>query len=102
MNLRHWLAGLCLIFGWAAGARADAPRLAWPPVTVTARPWTYWWWMGSAVNPQDLSRELQRYHDAGLGGVHIIPIYGAKGYEAQYLEFLGPKWMQMLGFTVTE
>jgi hypothetical protein len=66
------------------------------------RPWTYWWWMGSAVDRTNLSKELLRCHDAGLGGVHIIPIYGAKGYEAKFIDYLSPAWMDMLAWTVKE
>jgi hypothetical protein len=58
--------------------------------------------MGSAVDPTNLTHELQRYHDAGLGGVHIIPIYGAKGWESHYLSYLSPRWMEMMGYTVAE
>lgn len=45
----------------------------------TARPWTFWWWMGSAVTETELTRQLTQFAEAGLGGVHIIPIYGVKG-----------------------
>lgn len=83
-----------------AGVATAAP--AWPSITRESRPWTYWWWMGSAVDKTNLTRELQRYHDAGLGGVHIIPIYGAIGYENRFIDFLSPQWMQMLAHTVTE
>lgn len=72
----------------------------WPPVTKEARPWTRWWWMGSAVNAEDLSRELALYHEAGLGGVEITPIYGAKGSEKDFIEYLSPKWMEMLQHAV--
>ncbi len=58
--------------------------------------------MGSAVDQTNITRELQRYHAAGLGGVHIIPIYGAKGYETRFIDYLSPKWMTMLAYTVTE
>ncbi len=58
--------------------------------------------MGSAVDTTNLTRELNRYHEAGLGGVHIIPIYGARGWEDKFIQYLSPKWMQMLGFTVAE
>ena len=75
---------------------------AWPPVTSTTRPWTYWWWLGSAVDRENIAKELRRYHDAGLGGVHLIPIYGAKGYESRYISYLSPKWMEMLRFTIEE
>ena len=52
--------------------------------------------MASAVDPDNLSRELERYRQAGLGGVHIIPIYGAKGFESRYVDYLSPKWMELL------
>ena len=58
--------------------------------------------MGSAVDPTNLTRELTRYREAGYGGVHIIPIYGAKGWETNYLTFLSPRWMEMLRHTVAE
>ncbi|MBN2579478.1 MAG: glycoside hydrolase family 2 [Pirellulales bacterium] len=74
--------------------------LAWPPINRECRPWSYWWWLGSAVDQENISRELQRYHAAGWGGVHIIPIYGAKGWEDHYLSYLSPEWMAMLRYTV--
>ena len=86
----------------AAPAPAADDAFAWPAITSQTRPWTYWWWMGSAVDKTNLTRELQRYHDAGLGGVHIVPIYGAKGWESNYIGYLSPKWMEMLGYTVSE
>jgi len=77
-------------------------QVAWPEITRECRPWSYWWWMGSAVDSGNLTRELQRYRDAGWGGVHIIPIYGAKGYEERYIEYLSPEWMAMLRHAVSE
>ncbi|MHA4737638.1 glycosyl hydrolase [Dyadobacter sp. MSC1_007] len=68
----------------------------------TTKPWTYWWWMGSAVKKEDIKAQLEFFRKSGLGGVHIIPIYGVKGYEAQNLPFLGNQWMEMLQFTVRE
>ncbi len=38
----------------------------------------------------------------GIGGVEITPIYGVKGYEAAYIDFLSPKWMEMLHYTVDQ
>ncbi len=75
---------------------------AWPSITREQRPWAYWWWMGSAVDKTNLTRELTRYRDAGYGGVHIIPIYGAKGWETNYISYLSPRWMEMLDYTVRE
>jgi hypothetical protein len=92
-----------LICGSAAvAADSTTDPLAWPPVTKECRPWSYWWWLGSAVDKENLTKELTRYRDAGWGGVHIIPIYGAKGWEARFIKYLSPKWMEMLKHTVTE
>jgi hypothetical protein len=90
---------LIAIWLWSFGAVAASP---WPSETAQTRPWVYWWWMGSAVDKTNLARELERYHQAGLGGVHIIPIYGARGSEPKFIDYLSPKWMEMLDFTVRE
>lgn len=83
--------------------RADsASDLGWPQVTSENRPWTYWWWLGSAVTEQGLTEHLEAYHKAGLGGVHIIPIYGVKGAEDRFIEYLSPRWMRMLDRTTKE
>ncbi|ODS80796.1 MAG: hypothetical protein ABS46_13270 [Cytophagaceae bacterium SCN 52-12] len=72
----------------------------WPEITRESKPWTRWWWMGSAVDSSGLSYSLQEYSKAGLGGVEITPIYGVEGYEEKFLSFLSPKWMNMLEYTV--
>lgn len=84
-----------------AAPGADTPS-AWPEITQTARPWTRWWWPGSAVDEANLTRELELFRHAGLGGVEITPIYGAKGYEDRYIDFLSPRWMAMLKHTGLE
>jgi hypothetical protein len=70
--------------------------LGWPQITRDNKPWTRWWWPGSAVDPASLTRQLEQMAAAGIGGVEITPIYGALGYEDRYLEFLSPGWMEML------
>ncbi|MFC3560546.1 glycosyl hydrolase [Pedobacter jamesrossensis] len=74
--------------------------LNWPKVENQMKPWTRWWWMGNAVDEKNLDYVLQQYKDAGLGGVEITPIYGAVGFEQQYLQFLSPQWMNALNYTV--
>src|ERR1043166_6517170 len=91
--------GAALLMGITLGFPKDGiaadSDLAWPQITSQSRPWAYWWWMGSAVDKTNITRELQRYRDAGLGGVHIIPIFGAKGFEDKYINYLSPQWMEM-------
>ncbi|WP_086592060.1 glycosyl hydrolase [Hymenobacter crusticola] len=79
---------------------AQAPK--WPTITQQAKPWTRWWWEGSAVNQKDLTSLLEQYNKAGLGGVEITAIYGVHGAENQFIDFLSPKWMGMLTHTLKE
>ncbi len=77
-------------------------ELLWPEPTQTNHPWSRWWWMGSAVDEVNLTNLLTQYHNAGLGGVEICPIYGVKGYEDRFIDFLSPEWMKMLKYTTLE
>lgn len=61
--------------------------------------WTRWWWMGSAVNKAGIKHQLVAFHQAGIGGMEITPIYGVKGQEANYLPFLSPLYLEMLSYT---
>jgi len=72
----------------------------WPAIKKEMHPWTRWWWMGSAVDKENLERELTQFAESGIGGVEITPIYGAKGYESEYISFLSPQWINMLNVTV--
>ena len=74
----------------------------WPQISCTQKPWSYWWWPGSAVDKDNLSRLLSLYRAGGLGGVHIIPIYGVRGWEESYRKFLSPSWLEALAHTVKE
>jgi hypothetical protein len=58
--------------------------------------------MGSAVDPGNLTRELEQFAAAGIGGVHIIPIYGAKGSESRVLPYLSHGWMAALAHVLEE
>ncbi|MDR1414639.1 MAG: hypothetical protein LBI96_02415 [Odoribacteraceae bacterium] len=82
------------------GDASNAPR--WPEAKVEARPWTRWWWLGSAVDSLNLTRNLEEYARAGLGGVEITPIYGVQGNEARDIPFLSPAWMNVLQHTLAE
>ena len=58
--------------------------------------------MGSTVTESDITWQLENFAKAGLGGVHIIPIYGVKGLEKQAIPYLSPRWMEVLAHTVRE
>jgi len=64
--------------------------------------YTRWWWMGSAVDKDNISRSLDELQDAGISGVEITPIYGVQDNEANDIDFLSPEWMEMYSYTVKE
>ncbi len=100
MVTRRTVALLVLATLGTVPCTARAGDLDWPQITGTCKPWTYWWWMGSAVSRDELQRHAQTYAQAGLGGMHIIPIYGAEGAEAHYVPFLSSRWMDMFDAAV--
>lgn len=98
---RAVLACLSLIAASSAVA-SPAPLAAWPEPTRENKPWIRWWWPGSGVDEPNLTRELESFAANGLGGVEITPIFGARGYESRYVDFLSPRWVQLLEHTGRE
>ncbi|ALW85267.1 glycoside hydrolase family 2 protein [Hymenobacter sedentarius] len=98
--MKRLLPSLFLATLASLSTQAQAPK--WPAITQQTKPWTRWWWEGSAVNKADLTHLLTQYQQAGLGGMEITTIYGVKGAESQFIDFLSPKWMDMLTHTLTE
>ncbi len=80
----------------------DNDASSWAPIGRQSRPWTYWWWLGSAVTKDEITRHMELFKQAGLGGVHIVPIYGAQGYEDKYIPYLSDRWLEMLAHTLEE
>jgi hypothetical protein len=74
----------------------------WPSITAETKPWTRWWWQGSAVEPRSLTAQLEAIAGAGLGGVEVTPIYGVRGADKQFIQYLSPEWMAMLEHTLAE
>ena len=103
MNVPHKKLVLVafILIGFTTSSFAQN-QLSWPTITQQNKPWTRWWWEGSAVDTTNLKWMLKEYQKVGLGGLEITPIYGIKGQESKFINFLSPKWMDMLGFTLTE
>ena len=101
-TLRVLVAVLACIFLCDLLRAADSTDLAWPKLTRDNKPWTRWWWLGSAVDKPNLTRELEAIAANGFGGVEITPIYGAKGYEDRFIPFLSPKYIEMLAHVGAE
>jgi len=80
----------------------NAQQLSWPEITCENKPWTRWWWPGSIVTPADITANMEKYKEAGLGGMEIAVIYGVKGQEDRFINYLSPKWMDMFIHTLKE
>ncbi|MBO4809956.1 MAG: glycosyl hydrolase family 2 [Prevotella sp.] len=72
---------------------------SWPTPAKEAKAGTRWWWMGSAVDKENLRWNLHEYAKHGIGTVEITPIYGVHGNEMNNIEYLSDKWMEMLRYT---
>ncbi|HYC86599.1 MAG TPA: glycosyl hydrolase, partial [Chryseosolibacter sp.] len=75
---------------------------AWPPVSSDTKPWTRWWWHGSAVSKEGITSEMEAFQAVGFGGVEITPIYGVFGYEDKFINYLSPAWVEMLQHVLRE
>lgn len=93
------LSTLSLLINTVAFAQ-ETTTSPWPKSTNINQPWARWWWMGSAVDKPNLKKSLLDFHNVGIGGVEITPIYGVKGEENNFIYYLSPKWMEMLDYTI--
>lgn len=80
----------------------ETGKIVWPEVTHEMKPWTRWWIHGNAVTEKDLTAALEAYKEAGLGGVEITPIYGVRGEEDNFIQYLSPEWMDKLVYILQE
>jgi|WetSurSiteA1Bulk_404760.scaffolds.fasta_scaffold06565_3 hypothetical protein len=96
--MNHKLLILFLLFTQVLSAQ----ELSWPEISKENKPWTRWWWPGSIVTPSDITAAMEKYKTAGLGGMEIAVIYGVKGEEDKFINYLSPKWMEMLTHTLRE
>ncbi len=115
-HIKNWIVGLiiggCCIAAEAVAigmpnataetTTADASATGWYPVETIHRPYVRWWWLGSAVDPEGLTYNLEEFAAKGFGGVEITPIYGVQGNEQHDIDYLSPRWMAMLGHTLAE
>jgi hypothetical protein len=102
MMKKHIALLSLLIFILLTTPVVNAQHTPWPQVEKESKPWARWWWMGNAVDENNIKSLLNQYNEAGIGGVEIAPIYGAKGYEDKYISHLSPRWMEVLRYTVKE
>ena len=68
----------------------------WPEVKPEAKAGARWWWLGSAVDKENLRWTMEQYAGHGIGALEITPIYGMQGNQANNIPYLSDRWMEML------
>ena len=88
---------LAVIFLWvnAFVVMLGQTQTSWPEQSVITKPGSRWWWMGNAVNEENLTRNLEAYAKAGIGTLEITPIYGVQGNDSNEIAFLSERWMEV-------
>ena len=69
---------------------------SWPEAKPEAKAGARWWWLGSAVDKENLHWTMQEYAGHGIGALEITPIYGVQGNDANNIPYLSDHWMEML------
>lgn len=98
-SVKTFIISLVTLFTVVQG---NAQSIDWPEVKQEAKPGTRWWWLGSAVDRDNLTYNLDTYAKAGFGAVEITPIYGVIGNEVNDINFLSDQWMEMLRHVESE
>ncbi len=68
----------------------------WPEARQEAKAGARWWWLGSAVDKENLQWSMQEYANHGIGALEITPLYGVQGNQANNIPYLSDAWMEML------
>ncbi|MCD8184966.1 MAG: glycosyl hydrolase family 2, partial [Rikenellaceae bacterium] len=85
-----------------AASCANSQETNWPETKPEHKPFTRWWWLGNAVDKENLTYNLEEFAKAGMGGVEIASIYGVKGEDHREIPYLSDQWMEMYTHTVSE
>ncbi len=80
----------------------NAAAQSWPVTAIEAKPGARWWWLGSAVNENDLEWNMKEYSKVGIGALEVTPLYGVQGNEKNELRFLSSPWMEAFRFVKSE
>ena len=70
-----------------------------------ARPFFRWWWNGNRLSKDELARELELMHEAGIGGIEINPIKmheTAEPLVGKEYTWLSDEWIDFLQYTISK
>lgn len=91
MRIKHlFLSQSVILFSLLATPSETLVAQTLPQPTREARPGIRWWWLGSAVDKENLKWNLSQYKEKGIGAVEITPIYGVQGNDKNNIQYLSP------------
>jgi hypothetical protein len=97
MKTTHLLLALWLLISCRTTSDQE-----WPAQSLVNQPGTRWWWLGSAVDREGLTANMEQLHASGIGTLEITPIYGIRGSEHRHIDYLSPVWMDMYSHVIKE
>lgn len=101
-NMKRWM--LCLLLAAGCGLTETSAQVVpqWPQSGREAKAGSRWWWMGSAVDKENLTWQMKQLAQAGIGTLEITPIYGVQHNASKNIPFLSEQWLQMLQYVEDE
>ena len=105
VNFKLFFTGLLLVFlcmGFAVAEDGGSHPFGWDDISTTARPATFWWWLGSSVNETEIARQMEMLKEAGFGTVMICPLYEYDNPTIPAIEYLSDRWVEVFKFTMTK
>lgn len=70
-----------------------------------ARPFVRWWWNGNRITENEIKRQIEVLHSAGIGGVEINPIAFPEWSDSlgiRSLTWLSPEWNRLVALASEE
>jgi len=64
------------------------------------KPWTWWFWPGSAVTEQGITDQLLSFKKSGFGGVSINAIYAARDAQHPPIPYMSNEWREKIGYAL--
>ncbi len=82
--------------------KKNSDPFGWNNISITAKPATFWWWLGSCVNETEIERQLNMLKKAGFGAVTVCPLYEYKNPTIPPIEYLSDRWVDVFKFTLAK
>lgn len=93
---------IALLLVAVAYSPSEVDTTDWYPIEKEHRPYLRWWWLGSAVDEEGITYNMEEFADKGFGGVEITPIYGVQQNEENDVPYLSERWMELYAYTHSE